>query len=84
MADEAVNGEPPSERSKISLLEDNSLETGTGNFIAQNREFIKTSREFAASCRELSAGCGKFPGRATDAHSSTVRRDSRVETRVKI
>src|ERR1700730_4855463 len=30
----------PSERSKISLLEDNSLETGTGNFIAQNREFM--------------------------------------------
>jgi hypothetical protein len=55
----------PSERSKISLLEDNSLETGTGNFIAQNREFIETSREFAASCRELSAGRGKFPGRAT-------------------
>src|ERR1700730_8995001 len=59
----------PSERSKISLLEDNSLETGTGNFIAQNREFIETNREFAASCREfaascreLSAGCGKFPG----------------------
>ncbi len=55
----------PSERSKISLLEDNSLETRTGNFIAQNREFIETSREFAASCRELSAGRGKFPGRAT-------------------
>src|ERR1700730_17255138 len=55
----------PSEHSKISLLEDNSLETGTGNLIAQNREFIETSREFAASCRELSAGRGKFPGRAT-------------------
>src|ERR1700730_18083224 len=39
----------PTERSKISLLEDNSLEIGTGNFIAPNREFIETSREFAAS-----------------------------------
>src|ERR1700730_8900858 len=39
----------PTERSKISLLEDNSLEIGTGNFIAQSREFIETSREFAAS-----------------------------------
>ena len=35
----------PSERSKISSLEDNSLEIGTGNFIAPNREFIKPSRE---------------------------------------
>jgi hypothetical protein len=43
----------PSERSKISLLEDNSLEIGTGNFIAPNSEFIKPSREFAASRREL-------------------------------
>jgi hypothetical protein len=34
-----------SERSKISLLEDNSLEIGTGNFIAPNREFIETSRD---------------------------------------
>jgi hypothetical protein len=42
----------PSERSKISSLEDNSLEIGTGNFIASNREFIKPSREFAASRRE--------------------------------
>jgi hypothetical protein len=35
----------PSERSKISLLEDNSLEIGTENFIAPNREFIETSRD---------------------------------------
>ncbi len=45
----------PTERSKISLLEHNSPEIGTGNFIAQNREFIETSREFAASRRELPA-----------------------------
>ena len=43
----------PTERSKISLLEDNSLEIGTGNSIAPNSEFIKPSREFAASRREL-------------------------------
>jgi hypothetical protein len=45
----------PKERSKISLLEDNSLEIGTGNFIAPNREFIETSRDFAAPRRELPA-----------------------------
>jgi hypothetical protein len=48
---------PPdtTERSKISLLEDNSLETGTGNLIAQNREFIETSREFSASLQGIVA-----------------------------
>jgi hypothetical protein len=43
---------------RAALLDDNSLEIGTGNFVAQNREFIETSREFAASCRELPAGYG--------------------------
>jgi hypothetical protein len=87
----------PLERSKISWLEDNSLKTGTGNFIAQNKEFIETSREFAASCGELSAERGKFPGRAITVEewasashrgqmgfSSGCRRESRVQTRVKI
>jgi hypothetical protein len=39
------------ERSKISLLEDNSLEIGTGNFIAPNREFIETSRDLQRLAR---------------------------------
>ena len=60
----------PTERSKISLLEDNSLEMGTGNFIAQNREFIETSREFAASCREL-------PSMRAMANARAIVRDAR-------
>jgi hypothetical protein len=48
----------PTDRSKISWLQDNSLEIGTWNVIVQDREFIETSREFAVSCRELPAGCG--------------------------
>src|ERR1700730_1407660 len=37
----------PTERSKISLLEDNSLEIGTGDFIGKTGNLSEASREFA-------------------------------------
>ena len=66
---------PPDSAFSGPALEDNSLETGTGKLIAQNREFIETSREFAAPCRELSAGRGKFPGRAKSGRQPPSRTD---------
>jgi hypothetical protein len=48
------------------LLDDNSLEIGTGNFVAQNREFIETSREFARICRKRPFSAHLF-GRASEA-----------------
>jgi hypothetical protein len=63
----------PSERSKISLLEDNSLELGPGNFIAPNREYIETSRDLqrlAGSTARERYDKGNFQARLACMNSS--------------